>query len=126
MAVNVTGFLGRNNLRGWGALNPRLAYAEKKLMDAYRKEHPACEVCGECRKGYVDVHHAVSLFDNIEQVGTDPAGRFVSLCRKPYNHHLDLAHDGNFGNKYVRNVFVICAKVKLVREEMSVKVRDAV
>lgn len=125
--MNVTGFLGRNQLRGWGCLNPRLAYAEHKLMAAYRKAHPACEVCGESRKGFVDVHHAVSLWENIEQVGTNPDGRYVSLCNhKAYNHHLDLGHNGNFGNKYVRNVFSICAHMKLLREEMSVRVREAI
>lgn len=124
--MNVTGYLGRNNLRGWGALNPRLAYAEKKLMDAYRKSHPACEVCGESRKGFVDVHHAVSLWENIEQAGTNPDGRYVSLCNhKAYNHHLDLGHDGNFAERYVRNVFVICAQERMLRETMSVRVRSA-
>jgi len=59
MALNPTGFLGRNGLRGWACLNPRVALAEKRLMDQYRKDHPKCEVCGTDKN--VQIHHREPL-----------------------------------------------------------------
>lgn len=123
--MNVTGYLGRNNLRGWGALNPRLAYAEKKLMDAYAAEHPGCEACGEKRKGYVDTHHRISLWHDITQAGTNPSGRFVRLCNaRGANHHIDLGHAGSYGKRYVANLGMICAATRAVLDERRVVSRE--
>lgn len=123
--MNVTGFLGRNNLRGWAVLNPRVALAEKRLMDAHVKEHPACEVCGEHRRSHVDVHHCVSLWSDTSQAGTEPSARFITLCNhRAYNHHLLHGHMGNFAQRYTLRPYMICAALREVLRASEVVRRD--
>lgn len=121
----MTGFIGRNGLAGWAILNPRLAWQEKKLMDAYADEHPGCEACGEKRRSHVDVHHRISLWHDPSQAGTEPSGRFVVLCNhRASNHHLHLGHAGNFGKRYVANIGMICAATRAVLDERRVVSRE--
>lgn len=123
--MNITGFIGRNNLRGWAILNPATALAEKRLMDAYAKEHPGCEACGESRKGYTEVHHRIALWHSPEQAGTPPSGRFMVLCNhRASNHHLVFGHAGNFAKHYVGNVGMICAAHRAVLDERRVVSRE--
>ena len=125
MALNVTGYLGRNGLRGWAVLNPRVALAEKRLMDAWVKEHPACEACGESRRSHVDCHHRTSLWHDTSQAGTNPAGRFCVLCNdRASAHHLHLGHSGSFALRYVENLSMVCAATRAVLAERKAVHRE--
>lgn len=127
MAVNPT-IIGRNpGLAGWAILNPRVALAEHRLMREYMKAHPACEACGESRKGYVDCHHRIPLWKWIEQAGTNPAGRYSSLCNgKASAHHLHAGHAGDYGRRFVENVSMVCAAIRQILLERKIIKRDAI
>ena len=113
MAVSMTGFIGRNNLAGWACLNPRMALAEHRLMAAYKKAHPVCEACGEDNPERLEVHHIEPLWFNVLQAGTDPEGRFCTLCdHAAINCHLSVGHAMNFAKRFVRNVKAVCAKIR--------------
>lgn len=123
--MSLTGFIGRNNLAGWAILNPRIAWQEKKLMDAHAKAHPACEVCGERRRSHVDVHHVVSLWHDARQAGTDSKARFVTLCNhRAYNHHLLHGHNGNFAKFFTVHIYMVCAALREVLRATDVIRRD--
>lgn len=117
--MNVTGYLGRNNLRGWGCLNPRLAYQEHKLMEEHRKRECACAVCGT--KNDLQTHHNRALWSDESQAGTDPLGRFTTLCRAC---HLRWAHDFDFGHKYVENVSMVAACMREVQRSEKIVRRE--
>jgi hypothetical protein len=90
---------------GYCLKNPRKAWATRKAMQAYRKEHPVCEWSG--RPGPVHVHH-VQPIQYAPELAADPEN-FVSLAGKRV--HLTVGHAGNYKD-YVENVKALC---KLVR-----------
>lgn len=59
-----------------------------KEMKNY-KSNESCEVCGECRDGYVCYHHLVSRGAG----GSDHPFNLMSLCQKHHNevHSVGLA-----------------------------------
>lgn len=120
--MNPTGFIGRNGLAGWAILNPRVALAEKRLMDEYRKEHPVCECCGTDQE--VQIHHGVPLWKDVSQAGTNPEGRYRALCVYKHNCHLYAGHSGNFGKRYVENLDETIARFREAIQNMRVVHRE--
>ena len=68
--------------RGYG-------YAWRKIRDAYLRDHPDCEVCGDVA---TDVDHIVSR----RRGGTDDDSNLMSLC---HTHHSrkTAQQDGRWG-----------------------------
>ena len=86
--------------------NPRKAWATKKAMDKYRKEHPFCEFTG--RHGTVHVHH-IEPISYAPERAADPTN-FVSLLGKRV--HITVGHGGNYKD-YVENVREICDTARI-------------
>ena len=91
--------------------NPRKAWATRKVMEAYRKDHPACEFTG--RKG-VHIHHVVPIQFAPERAA-DPEN-FISLAPKV---HLQVGHAGNWKD-YVQNVRLLCELVMIGKKAKDV------
>lgn len=126
--MNVTGYLGRNNLRGWACLNPKTALAEKRLMDAFKKANPVCMACGERDIKKLQTHHLISLWKWLAQAATDPRGRFGVLCAGPgsKNCHVRHGHHGNYAEYYVENCVMVCSTIRMIESEQVVIKRGAV
>lgn len=76
----------------------------RHAMDAYRKEHPACEVWAGHGKG--EVHHECPLWMFVDQpreiqiANAANTNRMISLCRKCH----EFAHVRNFGQRAITNI----------------------
>jgi len=107
MSVIVSNFLTRN-VR-FCVASPRKAWATRKAMAEYRKEHPICEYD---RRSYpVHVHHKLPIKD-APWLAADPTN-FISLGGK--RNHLVVGHGGNW-RSYVANVTELCARADIVRQ----------
>lgn len=95
---------------GWASLNPSEAYQAKKAMDQYRKLHPVCEITGSNKN--VQVHHIIPIWARPD-LAADP-NNFISLSVSS-NIHLILGHNGNYANRYVKNI-----------KEISKEIRDSI
>ena len=122
----LTGFIGRNGLAGWACLNPRVALAEHRLMREHRAREAVCQACGEDDPRRLEVHHITALWAWPEQAGTEPSGRFITLCdAAAHNCHLRHGHDGNFARRFVTNVVMVRRAVRMVQTEQRVVNREA-
>jgi hypothetical protein len=80
---------------------PRSAWATRKAVKAYRKEHPVCEWDGKTTP--VHVHHVVPIAVDPGRAA-DPEN-MISLGAK--RNHLVVGHAGNW-RRYVLNVKKVC------------------
>ncbi len=90
------------------ASNPRTAWATRKAMNAYRKEHPVCEWDGKTTP--VEVHHKKPI-DHHPELAADPAN-FISLGAR--RNHLVIGHAGNW-HQAVEDLDEICRLRRIIQ-----------
>ena len=103
---------------GWVALNPIDARNANKAMNEYRKTHKVCEVTGN-NKG-VQIHHIVPVWAD-PSLAADP-NNLIALSTSA-NIHLIFGHNGNFGQKYIKNIKQIAKDVQIALNGAKVVIR---
>jgi hypothetical protein len=85
--------------------NPRKAWATRKAMEEYRREHPICAFTG---RAPVHVHHVEPIQYAPERAAEK--GNMISLAAASVHHAVGHAGDWK---RYVENVRELCEAVRI-------------
>ena len=99
-------FVKRNPL--YSVRNWRRLYKVRKAMKAHKAANPSCEWCDRTKS--LETHHIQPVL--IHPLLAGDKDNMISLCRKC---HLTVAHNGDFGGRYVENIKEVCRVHRVVK-----------